>query len=198
MRVKRPTSKDCSYAVTRFSATCLSTTSGRFNSMAGAPVAASRTRVRSCSPTGVHRTSRFEDYSRCAGPWAERSDGMTSAMIRPANRTSIALPKPIARGLRLLRGLARARFECSTSWARKPSARFACNRACLLGARARAKPRGIHALHGNLCQASESSHHALHGPDRSVSPSRCLSGPRQTRSAALVTHVCVGAARCCA
>jgi uncharacterized membrane protein YeiB len=57
-------------------------------------------RVRSSSATGVHLlTSRFEDYSRCDRPWAERSDGMTSAMIRPACRTSIALLKPIARSL---------------------------------------------------------------------------------------------------
>ena len=39
-------------------------------------------------------------------------------------------------------------------------------------------PGGYIALLGNLREASESSHHALHGPDRSVSPSRCLSGPR--------------------
>src|SRR5881296_1269169 len=108
--------------------------------MAGGPVAASKTRVRSCSATGVHLTSRFEDYSRCARPWAERSDGMTSAIIRPAYRTSIALLKPIARILRLL--------------------------------------RGIHALLSNLREASESSHYALHGPDRSISPSHCISGPR--------------------
>ena len=52
-------------------------------------------------------------------------DGMTSAMIRPADRTSIALLKPIAHSLRLLRRLARARSACSTSWVRKPSASFA-------------------------------------------------------------------------
>ena len=63
---------------------------------------------------------RFEGYSRCDGPSAERSDGMTSAMIRPADRTSIALLKPIGRSLRWLRGLARARFECSTSWVGSP------------------------------------------------------------------------------
>jgi hypothetical protein len=43
----------------------------------------------------------------------------------PACRTSIALLKPIARSLRFLRGLARARFQCSTCWVTKPSASFA-------------------------------------------------------------------------
>ncbi len=63
--------------------------------------------------------SRFEDYSRCDSPWVERSDGMTSAMIRSARRTSTVSLKPIARCLRFFRGLARARFECSTCWVTK-------------------------------------------------------------------------------
>jgi Protein of unknown function (DUF2867) len=84
--------------------------SGRYRCMAAAPVAASRTRAILFNDRR-HLISRFEDYSRCARPWAERSDGMTSAIIRPAYRTSIALLKPIARSPRLLRGLARARFR---------------------------------------------------------------------------------------
>ncbi len=67
--------------------------------------------MRFCSATGVHLVSRFEDYSLCARPWAERSDGMTSAITRPAHRTSIALRKPIARSLRLLRGLREGPFR---------------------------------------------------------------------------------------
>jgi hypothetical protein len=73
-------------------------------------------------------TSRFEDYLRCGGPWVERSDGMTSAMIHPVRRTFIALLKPTTRSLRFLRGLARARFECSTFLKTKPSVNCATPR----------------------------------------------------------------------
>ena len=115
--------------------------------------------MRSCSATGVHLlTSRFEDYSRCDRPWVKRSDGMMSAMIRPAGRTSIALLKPSARSLRFLRGLARARFECSTCWVTKPSASFAM-RPCMPSWRSLSRQ-----------------------------------APEGTLSAALVAHVCVGAA----
>src|SRR5207249_12061958 len=58
--------------------------------------------------------------------------------------------------------------------------------------------RGIHALLSNLRQASESPHYPLHAPDRSISPSHCLPGPRWTDSATSVAHVCVGAAGSCA
>ena len=94
---------------------------GRYDSLAEGPVAASR---RTCALFGDRRPPNLavRGWLRSVLPSVRWDD----ERYNPSSyRTSIALLKPIARSLRLLRGLARVGFECSTSWVRKPLASFA-------------------------------------------------------------------------
>jgi hypothetical protein len=55
-------------------------------------------------------------------------------------------------------------------------------------------PRGLHALLGDLREASESFHPSLHGPDRPLPSSHCLSSPRSPSTARVAARVRDGAA----
>jgi len=125
MRVKRPTSNDSTSVATCCSATSLSTMSGRFPLHGGGPGRSIQDARALVFGDRRRPNLQFDGLSRCARPWAGRSDGMMRP--QPVERIvrRVALPKPIARSLGSLRGLARAGFGCSTSWVRKPSSSFA-------------------------------------------------------------------------
>src|SRR6266700_5156444 len=119
----------------------------------GGSVAASRTRAILFNDRR-HLISRFEDYSRCARPWAERSDWDDERH----NPSSVSYVNRLAEADRsqsqVAPGTREGRFRVLYVLGEEALSEFRnATRACLRGARSHAKTRAIHALLSSLREA---------------------------------------------